>query len=293
MIAFLLKICYLSACRLHLTKPFILVNVDGGICSQMQQYLMGDALRRRGNRVRYDLSFFQYGKDNDGRQVRNFDLLKAFPEIQFHPASRWQKSIYRRCFKHIGTYPEDTTTDWLELKAPVFLGGYYQESPEMYTSYRELFQASADVLDTSNQSIYQQIPDNAVAVHIRRGDLSHYTEAYGDPASADYFVKAMTMLEERLHHPRFYMFSDGMDYVRQEILPQLPEDIEHIEIENGAEHGYYDLMLMSRCSHHITSKGSLAKFAACMNPNKGIVITLKNDRQLGPLAYFDKEMIAL
>ena len=69
--------------------------------------------------------------------------------------------------------------------------------------------------------------------------------------------------------------------------------INSTEIENGAERGYYDLFLMSRCHHHITSKGSLGKFASCLNPHRGIAVVLKDDRQLGPLAFADKEIITL
>ncbi|MBE6332290.1 MAG: alpha-1,2-fucosyltransferase [Bacteroidales bacterium] len=289
----LLKKLYLLAVRMRLAKPVILVNIDGGICSQMQQYLMGRLLAQRGHAIRYDLSFYGYGRDMDGRQVRNFDLLKAFPRLAFMSVPRWKRSLYRRCFRHTGHYPNETTAEWLDQRPPVFLGGYYPDVQQMYADYQELFQPDAMVLDMANRAIYDAIPDNAVAVHIRRGDLAKYTEAYGYPATVEYFTQAIRMLEARLHHPKFYFFSDDMDYVRREVLVSLADEIDHQVVENGAEHGYYDLLLMSRCSHHITSKGSLGKFAACLNPHRGIAIVLKEDRQLGPLAFADKEIIAL
>ncbi len=289
----LLRKLYMLAVRMHLAKPVILVNIDGGICSQMQQYLMGHLLAQHGYAIRYDLSFYEYGRDTEGRQVRNFDLLKAFPRLTFKSAPRWKRSLYRRCFRYIGHYPNDTMSDWLNQRPPIFLGGYFADVQPMYTDYKELFLIDANILDAANLAIYRAIPDNSVAVHIRRGDLSKYNEAYGHPASVHYFVQAICLLEERLKHPAFYFFSDDMDYVRREILTAIPMSINSTVIENGAERGYYDLFLMSRCHHHITSKGSLGKFASCLNPHRGIAVVLKDDRQLGPLAFADKEIITL
>lgn len=289
----LIRNLYLLAVRMRLAKPVILVNMDGGICSQMQQYLMGRLLAQQGHTIRYDLSFFSYGRDTDGLQVRNFDLLKAFPHLSIQTAPRWKRSLYRRCFHHTGRFPQETSADWLNQQPPVFLGGYYPDVEQMYADYQKVFRPDPSVLDAANRAIYDAIPDNAVAVHIRRGDLSKYTEAYGYPATIDYFVQAIGLLENRLKHPEFYFFSDDMDYVRQEIRSALPSDTHCTLVENGAEHGYFDLMLMSRCHHHITSKGSLGKFASCLNPHRGIAVVLKDDRQLGPLAFADKEIITL
>ena len=285
---------YKALIRAHLAHPVVLVNMDGGICSQMQQYLMGRLLQQRGCHVQFDLSFYAYGRDLDGRQVRNFDLLKIFPWLPFDAAPRWKRSLYRRCFRHNGHYPQTTSADWLSRRAPVFLGGYYPDVREMYASYATLFHPVPDVLDEANRTLYDAIPDHSVAVHVRRGDLSAYNEAYGQPASLDYFVEAVRLLRERLgRHTRFYLFSDDMDYVQTQLVPLLPRGLDLHLVDNDAAHGYFDLLLMSRCRHHITSKGSLAKFAACMNMSQGIAIVVQDDRQLGPLAYSDKEIIRL
>lgn len=290
----LLRCLYHGTSWLHITHPVVIVKMDGGICSQMQQYLMGQYLRSKGLPVEYDLSFFAYAKDCEGRHARNFDLLKAFPKLDFKAASRWKRRIYRSLFIHNGQYPKLSDTSWIDQVAPIFLGGYFQEVPEMYHDYSTLFKVDSDVLDSANLTIYSNIPSDSVAVHIRRGDLSHYTEAYGEPATVTYFIQAVQWFQQRLAAPMFYLFSDDMEYVQQEILPHLPVGTQYQMVENTPEHGYYDLILMSRCSHHITSKGSLAKFASCLHPAQGFVIALEDDRQLGPLAFAsDKEVIRL
>ena len=271
----------------------ILVNVDGGICSQMQQYSMGRLLAKQGKRVCYDLSFYHYGRDIYGQDVRNFDLLKAFPSLSFPTTSSWRLKLYHRFFRHDGQYPKVTDEDWTQFKAPMFMSGYYREVAEMYEDYQTLFKIDPQVLDPRNSDIYHSIPDNAVAIHVRRGDLSTYQEAYGHPATIGYFKEAIELLEQRFGRLEYYIFSDGMEYVKQELLPVLSEETHYHLVENDAAHGYFDLIHMSRCRHHICSKGSLAKFAACLSTQEGVAITIKDDTQLGPLAFTGKEVISI
>lgn len=43
----------------YIIKPRVVVFVDGGICSQMYQYLVGALFIQKGYRVHYDLSFYK------------------------------------------------------------------------------------------------------------------------------------------------------------------------------------------------------------------------------------------
>lgn len=70
-----------------LLRTKIVVLMDGGICSQMHQYLLGNLYRKRGFSVCYDLTFYkEWGLDINNEFVRNFDILKAFPYLEFEEA---------------------------------------------------------------------------------------------------------------------------------------------------------------------------------------------------------------
>ena len=45
--------------KARLVTPKVVVLMDGGICSQMLQYLLGEFFRKRGCKVVYDLSFYK------------------------------------------------------------------------------------------------------------------------------------------------------------------------------------------------------------------------------------------
>ena len=90
---------YRKAILKHLIAPEIVVLMDGGICSQMHQYLLGRFFAQKGYKVSYDLSFYRtWGTDLTHRFVRNFDLLKAFPYIEITKASDFKISVYKERF---------------------------------------------------------------------------------------------------------------------------------------------------------------------------------------------------
>lgn len=77
------KSLYRKAVKHRLIAPQVIVLMDGGVCSQMHQYLLGRIFENGGHKVLYDLSFYEeWGTDMDYQFVRNFDLLKAFPYLK-------------------------------------------------------------------------------------------------------------------------------------------------------------------------------------------------------------------
>lgn len=275
-------------------NPSIVEMIDGGICSQMRQYLIAKVFIDKGYNVEFDLSFFKKGVDLDGNQVRNFDLQKAFPNIEIKKVSSLKRLVYRYCFPYVGSFPIDDSEIWTNLVPPAIMIGYYGEPDWLYNEMRIVFDINPLILDAENLNVYNNIPDNSVAIHIRRGDLASFTNTnYGPPVSEEYILNSISYLYNRLHSPIFYFFSDGMDYVKDKILPKLDSNIKYQLVMNGSDKGYCDLFLISKCSHQITSKGALGKFGACLNPKSGIVIISKDDNQLGPLLHSNKEIVKI
>ena len=80
-----------------LLRSKVVVLMDGGVCSQMHQYLLGYLYRKAGFSVCYDLTFYkEWGLDINNEFVRNFDLLKAFPYLKFEEASEVEVDIYKK-----------------------------------------------------------------------------------------------------------------------------------------------------------------------------------------------------
>lgn len=271
--------------RIGLISPKIIVLMDGGICSQMHQYVLGEIFKKKGFHVCFDLSFFkEWGSDLNFRFVRNFDILNAFPKLPLEEAGKTSVKVYKRRFYYSGNNTGYRKNDYnfLNLVAPVYLGGYYHLPPELFLKeFRDLYRVDLSVLDSDNRIVADEIlsANNAVGVHVRRGDLvTNEVFSYGKPASLEYFRNAVSFINKRISAPSFYFFSDEPDWVRDILFPELGicENVRLVDI-NGSDKGYMDLFLMSCCKHQITSKGTMGKYAALLNDNKEKIVILCDD----------------
>ena len=104
------RIIYKVLEYLGLVRSTVIVLVDGGICSQMYQYLMGYYIKTvKIKIVEYNIVWYNLdGHDANGNSVRNFDLLKAFPDLAFPVASARKCRWYNRLFP----YYAYSSTEW-------------------------------------------------------------------------------------------------------------------------------------------------------------------------------------
>lgn len=273
---------YKRALKAGIVAPKVVTLLDGGICSQMHQYLLGQLYAQQGSKVAYDLSWYdEWGMDKDHRFVRNFDLLKAFPYLTLKKASPVVTDIYKQKFYYEGNNTTRRVDDFsfLDRTPPLYLGGYYHLPADVWLfAFQEIFRLCPEILDEANLRVYREIQAApcSVAVHVRRGDLKVEMYDYGKPASLDYFRKAVAYFQERESAPYFYFFSDEPEWVTDELLPQLrltADDGRTIDI-NGSDKGYMDLYLIAACTHQITSKGTLGKYGALLRdcPEKQVVL---------------------
>ncbi|MCI1646884.1 MAG: alpha-1,2-fucosyltransferase [Bacteroides sp.] len=262
----------------------VILLMDGGICSQMHQFLLGQLYAQKGYQVRYDLGFYrEWGSDLNRKFVRNFDLLKAFPYLTFKEASPIALQVYRKKYYISGNNSGKRIDDFsfLQRKPPLYLGGYYHLQPDVWLkAFRALFYVDLKILDGRNERICNEIKsrNSSVAVHVRYGDLKNVVYAYGQPASSDYFIKAVRYFYDKVKTPYFYFFSDEPDKVLLDLIPLLP--LNHnfkIADGNGSDRGYMDLFLIACCKHQITSKGTLGKYGAVLMDNANKIVTLCDD----------------
>ncbi len=296
-LVFILGQLYNILSVLRISRPTVIMLVDGGICSQMYQYLMGLYLKNKGLPVEYNIIWYNVvGRDANGNSVRNFDLLKAFPNLPFPIASERKCKWYNRLFPYYGYSSADINKPWWTVKPPVTILGYFYSPKEVYTPFRDVFKVDAEsVLDADNLKLYNSIPEiSSVAVHVRRGDLATFRTGYGHPVTENYYLRAIQYFYEKDKHTHFYFFSDDKDYVRQVLLPSIPFHLVSTIVENSDDKGYMDLFLISRCQHQITSKGTLGKFGAMLSssPNKTVIVS-QDDIRLDIIESLNANIIKL
>lgn len=260
---------YELLCKIRVCKPYVIVMMDGGICSQMNQYLLGQIFAQHGEDVLYDLTWYEKdGMDVDGRFVRTFELEQMFPDIHLQSIGKRKLWFYRTFLMY--AFAAQKPLDKSDRISPIYLGGYYYGVDDVVFSeqFERLF-TDAKKIEIPNVLKLTTSDKLSCAVHVRRGDLARGDNpAYGGVPD-DYFFRAIEYVNNLRPNTRFFFFSDEIEYVKTNIVPNLSVDYVLIQEPHKA---FEDLLLISECDMIIASQGSFGKYAAMLNRNSTLVL---------------------
>lgn len=156
--------------------------------------------------------------------------------------------------------------------------GYYigdwQSEKYFFTIKNEIFNIfKFDESILSEQSILymQQINSyNSVSIHIRRGDYltPYYKSAVGESCTLEYYEKAISIINEKVEDPTFFVFSDDIEFAKQNLKANKIVFVDH----NKADDSWQDMYLMSKCKHNIIANSTFSWWAAYLNKNREKII---------------------
>lgn len=270
------------------------MRLCGGLGNQMFQYAAGLAAAwRRGSEVKFDTEWFETTRLHQGLELqRVFGLplpepssaeLRRVLGVCARPVVR--RLLSRRSFqvlrpKALVIEPHFHYWAGIEyLPDDVYLDGYWQS--ERY------FSGIADTIRQQFRFIEPLEPRNAalidemqsfvsVSLHIRRGDFvsdPRVRRVHGVDLS-DYYPAAIATMVEKTAPERFYVFSDGPQWVQDNLKLPIPYTV--VDHNRGAA-SYRDMQLMSACWHHIIANSSFSWWGAWLNPRPDkIVIAPRN-----------------
>lgn len=266
-----------------------IVKIKGGLGNQLFQYGFAKLIEKKTNSpTAIDMSYFQNDFDDPIRKPR---LLKY--KISLPIATN--DDIKRTCmFKHSGNV--------LGLKYRLGIGAealfnkkYYFEHNRKFINPNKLLNYSyydgywqswryidkiwdfmkTDLIpnyeiDYMTRELIEKIKkENSVFVGIRKGDYassqSHFG-SFGNP----YYKKAMDYILERVDNPIFYIFSNDISWVKQNInfkgktvIFREPEDI----VDD-----FEDFLIMTECKHSIIINSTFHWWGARINDNKDKIV---------------------
>ena len=118
----------------------------------------------------------------------------------------------------------------------------------------------------------EMMRSESVGIHIRKG--KDYTSRiwYQNTCSMEYYRNAIRLMKERLHAPRFYVFTDNPQWVKEHF-----EGIEYTLVEGNPPFGWgshFDMQLMSYCKHNIISNSTYSWWGAFLNKNPEKIVIL-------------------
>jgi hypothetical protein len=263
----------------------IIVYLYGGLGNQLFQYSLGRALSLRHDTDLFtDLSFFEQGKCQHPLSLvhfnvtfnkatqKEFDLVnkKGLPYLLWKLHNQYQKVL--PYYKKTYVRPKYSHFDKniLRVKDNSILDGYWQ-SQKYFEEYTEVILKDLQLKEAPENPNFHEIKSlirdhPSVIIHARRGDYL----TLGVPlCGADYYEKAMKYIGERIPDPHYVVFSDDIEWCRENIRSK--NRMTFIERSLGL-HDYESMVLMSHAMHHIIANSTFGWWGAWLNPRKDKIV---------------------
>lgn len=269
----------------------IIVNLKGGIGNQLFQYALGRHLALKNNtELKLDISGLDKA-NKVGDIYRPFDLdsfsIKAtianndevsklkYPYGLLSKAWRW---FSFKILKEKNLVFDPKVLKWSDN---LYLDGYWQ-SPKYFDDIRETLLSELvfnRTLSASAQDYLKKIEiNNSIALHVRRGDYIKNPTVLKEfgICSNDYYTKAVKYISENVTHPIFFVFSDDIEWAKENI--QLPDSTTYVKGKDMT--AVEDLVLMSKCQHNIIANSSFSWWSAWLNDHFDKIV-------IAPAPWFD------
>jgi Glycosyl transferase family 11 len=168
----------------------------------------------------------------------------------------------------------------------LYIGGYFQTHflvDEVADELR-LELAFKDPAQGRNLELLEQITRsrNPVSLHVRRGDSVLAVEGK-IVLPMEYYVDAISMIKEHLVDPTFFVFSDDIPFVQE----NLPRDARMVFVGHNDDFAAHeDLRLMSSCHHHVIANSTFSWWGAWLNPRPEKLVIAPRNWYLGADRYY-------
>lgn len=255
----------------------IIIQLAGGLGNQLQQYALYRKFVCLGREARLDTSWFE--KDHSATQ-RKLELA-YFDRLLYEVCTRKEKEILtggegiggklRRkllpatvhCFQESKIYhPELLTFENMYISGYFACEKYYAD---ILPDLREKIQFPPGMNPLNDQLAFEMKQCQSVSLHVRRGDYLNPENAamFGNICTMDYYKGAVEKIKTMVPDPQFYLFSDDVSYVKNNFTGK---EYRIVDINHGKD-SFYDMWLMSNCSHNICANSTFSFWGARLNRN--------------------------
>lgn len=271
----------------------VITKITSGLGNQMFQYATGRAIANcLGAELKLDIGGF----DKDRVRRYELDRFKINAEIAFPEDIRVvagvlgtrngtvAKLVRNICHRQGSVGRIVAGSRFVErhfhfdpnvsnIKDDVYVQGKWQSAKyfsDIYDILKDEFQLKFARKEDAELSELMEKDEFSVSLHVRRGDYVHYSQCgqIYTVLPTEYYKMAVKYIETQLSKPRFYIFSDDLDWLKENL---------HIEGATvvdmkGPDRGPRDLFLMTKCRHHIISNSTFSWWGAWLSSiSDGIV----------------------
>lgn len=261
----------------------------------MFQYAFGRSLADRlGVELAVDLSDTTLQIHNGFELDTVFNIhVKIATKTDLHAVLGWQRfkfirniivkpgRIFAGVIRYIVEPHFHFASEMLRLPDKVYLDGYWQSEKYFFQARENIrrefaFRYPPSEINEITVSELLNTDETTISLHVRRGDFINNPTVHQvhGVCSLDYYRAAIHYLVARIKHPRFYVFSDDLEWANSNLNLSYP----HVFIShNRGKTSYEDMRLMSLCHHHIIANSSFSWWGAWLNPSpEKIIVAPKN-----------------
>ena len=221
------------------------------------------------------------------RLVRKFIGVKELAPIHHHNIMQLPKDAefpYPYKFSRVYIQNSAHMEKFSDLPDNTYITGYW-ESEEWFNGYadavRRKFTFPDESFDTALTSLVRSC--NSVAMHVRRTDKVQEDDSQA--SNLRYISRALEKVSSMTDSPKFFVFSDDIEWCRANIRKAYDTDYIFIEGQTPPQ----DMALMTQCKHVIMGPSTFSWWGAWLNnnPNK---IVLAPDRKIN-MSWYPKGAI--
>lgn len=253
-----------------------LIRLTGGLGNQMFIYAFYLAMKKRFPAIRLDMSEIAVYKLHNGYELKHIFGTEA---NKFRINKVLKKILVWCCFHKIEELDNVSyNSEYYEkhYKWPfIYYKGYFQSEnffENVIPEVRKAFTFDLSKINEKTGYCLQHIQEvKSVSIHIRRGDFvnSKNIQIYGGICTPEYYKRAIKQIEEYYPKPVYYVFSDEMEWVKNNI--PLPLNTVYVSWNEGKD-SWQDMLLMSTCRHNIIANSSFSWWGAWLNSNKNKIV---------------------
>lgn len=261
----------------------IIVSMACGLANRMFQYSYYLYLRHLG----YDARIDYYTSVKLAHE--RVDWSEIFPKASYNKATLWdlvKTGGGDSLFSKVRRKYFNSTCNVRYLKAfeaplpdknarSIYLMGVFQNACVVECVENMVLDTFSfkPFRDERNLSLMREMQSsNSVAIHVRKGMDYSRSSYYKDTCPVEYYIKAIEYIKNRINNPKFYVFTDNVEWVEQNFASLQYTLVQGNPVTGWGSH--YDMQLMSLCHHNIISNSTYSWWGAYLNKNKDKIVVL-------------------
>lgn len=288
LLSILLSTSFLYLWLLHkeFGKQSVVLKLKGGVGNQLFQYAAAHVYAKEtgrklfilANRKKYDL----YNTKARSVALENFNLAghKIIYKDEINPLLRIlrhkpfslateliTKISNYKFYKEISLY--ETLKTESNINSEIIILDNFYESELFFANYTNEIQEIFKFRNIDKGKLSSQInklnQPNSVCIHARLGDMEDF-----NPTPDDYFTKAIDRANISIKTPKFFIFSDQTNSLKQKFSYISNQEI----ISNPSLYSNIEeLFMLSQCKNIIISRSTFGWWGAYLNrDNKNLII---------------------